>query len=166
MRTVDERTGTGGTPTIPEDLSRHAFFAGLAPETLEILAACATEQTVPAGRYLFREGEGAETFYAVKDGRVTIELHSPVGGGAVLDTAHDGDIVGWSWLIPPYRWMFDARAGDDTAVVAFDARRLRAACDADPGLGYAILRRVAQVMSHRLQSARVRLLDLYGEVHD
>ncbi len=157
---------TPGTRTIEELLRRHAFFSGLAPETIAILASCATETTIEAGRYLVREGQDAETFYAVLDGRVTVELNSPAGGGAVLDTAYDGDIVGWSWLIPPYRWMFDARASEDSAVVVFDASRLRAACEADPGFGYAILRRVANVMSHRLQSARVRLLDLYGEVHD
>lgn len=151
---------------IEQYLPEHPFFASLAPATIGLLAAHATEVELPAGRYLFREGEAAEAFVAVRDGRVTIELHTPAGGGAVLDTAHAGDVVGWSWLIPPYRWMFDARASEATRAVVFDAAALRAACDADPGVGYALTRRVAQVMAHRLQSARVRLLDLYGEVHD
>lgn len=152
--------------TIGQYLPEHHFFAGLAPSTIATLAAHAEEVHLAPGQYLFREGEPADRFYAVRDGRVTVELHTPAGGGAVLDTAHDGDVVGWSWLIPPYRWMFDARAGDATDAVVFDAVALRAACDADPGIGYALTRRIAQVMSHRLQSARVRLLDLYGEVHD
>lgn len=154
------------TEDVAQYLPTHHFFAGLAPSTVEVLAQCATEATANAGEYLFREGEPADHFYAVRSGRIAIELHTPAGGGAVLDTAHEGDVVGWSWLVPPYRWAFDARATEPSAVVVFDAATLRTACDADPGVGYALARRVAQVMSHRLQSARVRLLDMYGEVHD
>jgi CRP-like cAMP-binding protein len=153
-------------PTIEAQLHEHPFFAGLAEPTIALLAGHATEVRFAPGSYLFHEGEPAEEFVAVRDGRVTIELHTPAGGGAVLDTAHAGDVVGWSWLIPPYRWMFDARATEETDAVVFDAAALRAACEADPGVGYALTRRIAQVMAHRLQSARVRLLDLYGEVHD
>ena len=80
----------------------------------------------------------------------------------VLDSAQDGEIVGWSWLIPPNRAKFDARATTDTSVVAFDAACLRGKCEADPGLGYALLQRVTRVMDRRLQSARLRLLDLYA----
>lgn len=152
--------------TIEQYLPEHPFFAGLAPETVALLAQHAENVHLEPGQYLFREGQDADRFFAIRHGRVTVELHTPAGGGAVLDTAHDGDVVGWSWLIAPYRWMFDARAGEDTDAVVFDAAALRQACEADPGIGYALTRRIAQVMSHRLQSARVRLLDLYGEVHD
>jgi CRP-like cAMP-binding protein len=153
-------------PDIEAYLPEHPFFAGLAAPTIALLARHATEVRFEPGEYLFREGEPATQFVAVRQGRITIELHTPAGGGAVLDTAHAGDVVGWSWLIPPYRWMFDARSSEETDAVVFDAEALRAACDADPGVGYALTRRIAQVMAHRLQSARVRLLDLYGEVHD
>lgn len=152
--------------TLEQYLPEHPFFAGLAAPTITLLAALGEEVHLEPGEYLFREGEPADRFYAVRTGRVTIELDTPAGGGVVLDTAHEGDVVGWSWLIPPYRWMFDARASNQTDAVVFDAARLRDACEADPGVGYAITRRVTQVMAHRLQSARVRLLDLYGEVHD
>jgi hypothetical protein len=70
--------------------------------------------------------------------------------------------VGWSWLVAPYRWTFDARATEDTTVIAFDGACLRSKCQTDPALGYDLLQRVVQVMSARLHSARVRLLDLYG----
>ena len=80
----------------------------------------------------------------------------------VVDTAHADDVVGWSWLVPPYRWLFDARATEETSAIAFDGACLRGKCEADPAIGYALLQRVVQVMSARLQSARVRLLDLYG----
>ena len=80
----------------------------------------------------------------------------------MLDTAQDGEIVGWSWLIPPNLAKFDARATTETSAVAFDAACLRGKCEADPRLGYALLHRVTQVMDRRLQSARLRLLDLYA----
>lgn len=148
--------------TIPDDLAEHSFFAGLDRSTVELLAGCAVNVHRHAGEYFFHAGEPADTFYAVRSGRVAIELSSPASGSRVLDTAHEGDVVGWSWLVPPYRWTVDARATAETSAVAFDAICLRAKCDADPATGYALLQRVTQVMLHRLQSARVRLMDVYG----
>ena len=79
--------------------------------------------------------------------------------GLVIDTADAGDVVGWSWLIPPYRWTFDACATEETSAIAFDGQCLRGKCETDPALGYALLQRVVQVLSSRLHSARVRLLE-------
>ena len=81
----------------------------------------------------------------------------------VVDTADAGDVVGWSWLVPPYTWMFDARAVEATGAVAFDGVCLRGKCDEDPHLGYELMKLVTQVMFRRLTAARVRLLDIYGK---
>ena len=147
--------------TIAEYLPEHPFFAGLDPAALELAAGCAVNVHFRPGEYLFREGDPADTFYVLRRGRVSLQMRTPTDD-VVLDTAHDGDVVGWSWLIPPYRWSFDARATDDTAAIAFDGVCLRGKCESDATLGYALLQRVVQVMSARLHSARVRLLDLYG----
>src|SRR5450756_2797700 len=80
-----------------------------------------------------------------------IQVHTPGGGGVVLDTADDGGVVGWSWLVPPYRWMFDARASESTSAVAFDGACLRGKCENDPVVGYALMQRVTQVMFDRLE---------------
>ncbi len=148
--------------TIEQYLPEHPFFVGLDEQALALMAGCAVNTHLRAGEFLFREGERANTFYVIRSGRVTIETRTPTGS-AVIDTARDGDVVGWSWLVPPYRWTFDARASEDTRAIAFDGECLRGKCAADPALGYALLQRVVQVMSLRLQSARVRLLDLYGQ---
>jgi CRP/FNR family transcriptional regulator, cyclic AMP receptor protein len=148
--------------TIDQYLAEHPFFAGLDETFLGEIARCARNLHLRPGEFLLRSGEPAETFYAVRHGRVAIELHAPASGPVVLDSAQDGEIVGWSWLIPPYRSRFDARATTGTTAVAFDGACLRSRCEADPNLGYAVLQRVAQVMDRRLQSARVRLLDMYG----
>ncbi len=142
-------------------LPGHPFFAGLDDAAISVMAGCAVNAHMRPGEFLFHEGQAADTFYVVRSGRVAIQMRLPTEG-VVLDTARDGDIVGWSWLVAPYRWTFDALATEETSVIAFDGACLRGKCDADPGLGYALLQRVVQVMSARLHSARVRLLDLYG----
>lgn len=147
--------------TIAEYLPEHPFFRGLDERWIDLVVGCAATTHVSPGTYLFREGGPADRFFVVRRGRVTIETSTPTGS-IVLDTAHEGDVVGWSWLVAPFRWTFDARATEETSLVAVDGACLRGKCEADPELGYALLQRVVQTMSDRLQSARARLLDLYG----
>lgn len=148
--------------TIAQYLPDHPFFAGLDEPTLALVAGCATNVSLAAGDFLFREGDPAARFFVVRRGRVAIELHDPAVGTVVIDTADAGDVVGWSWLVPPYRSIFDARAAEATGVVAFDGLCLRGKCEDDSHLGYELMQRVTQVMSERLVAAQVRLLDLYG----
>jgi len=89
-------------------------------------------------------------------------VHGPTTGTMTVDTADAGDVVGWSWLVAPYTWLFDARAVEATAAVVFDGGCLRDKCDREPKLGYELMKMVTQVMFSRLVAARVRLLDLYG----
>lgn len=148
--------------SLKELITAHPFFAGLDEPTVNLLEGCAHNVHFRPGEYLFREGEPANEFFVVRRGRVALDVHLPGRGEHVLDTVDEGDVVGWSWLVPPYRWFFDARAVQDVSAVSLDATCLRGKCDEDPALGYALMQRVAQVMYARLQSARVRLLDLYG----
>lgn len=148
--------------TIEQYLPDHPFFEGLDAPTLALVAGCATNISVAAGQYLCREGDPADRFFVVRRGRVAIEVHGPSSGTLVLDTADEGDVVGWSWLVPPYRSTFDARAAEAAGVVAFDGACLRGKCEQDPRLGYELMQRVTQVMNERLVAAQVRLLDLYG----
>jgi CRP/FNR family cyclic AMP-dependent transcriptional regulator len=152
--------------TMHEILVEQPFFQGLDDAAVELIAGCARNLHVEAGAYLFREGEDADVFFVVRRGRVALELHSPAGGTRLLDTVEEGEVLGWSWLVPPHHWFLDARAVDAVSVVSFDARCLRGKCDEDPALGYALLQRVARVMYQRLQAARIRLLDMYGSPRD
>lgn len=147
---------------IAQVLKDHPFTAGLRPEQLAIVAGCARNVGLPAGRYAFREGEPASTFYALRDGAVALELHAPGKGGVVVQTLHAGDVLGWSWLFPPYRWTFDARVVEPVRAVAFDGACLRGKAEADHELGYELMKRVARVFTDRLAATRVQLLDLYG----
>ena len=147
---------------IDQLLDEHPFFVGLGTEALTLIAGCAANRHFRPGEHLFREGEPANTFYVVRRGRVALETHRPAGPAVVVETVEEGEVLGASWLVPPHRWRFDARAVAPTSVVVFDGACLRQHCDEDAVLGYALTLRVAQVLHDRLEANRVRLLDLYG----
>ena len=148
--------------SIADYLAEHPFFAGLDADSIQQLAGCARNEHIKAGEYLFREGGDAERFYVIMDGRIALELFAADSGPHVLESAGEGEVLDWPWLIPPHRWLFDARAVEPTRVISLESGCLREKHDADPRLGYEFAQRVAQVMSYRLMAARVRLLDLYG----
>lgn len=146
-------------------LTAHPFFAGLDEELVRKLEGCAHNIHVRAGDHLFREGEPADRLFVLRKGRVALDVHVPGRGQAVVSTVDEGEVVGWSWFVPPYAWFFDARAVTDVSAVSIDADCLRDKCDSDPALGYALMQQVARVMYQRLQAARLRMLDLYGADH-
>ncbi len=150
--------------TIEQLLAEAKAFNGMAQEHLALIAGCAQNQTFEDGAYLMREGDAADTFYVIRYGRVALETHVPQRGALTIETIDDGDLLGWSWLVPPFRVDFDARAMGNVHTVTFDAACLRGKSDADPVLGYELMRRFIPVIVERLQATRVRLLDIYGKV--
>ena len=148
--------------TIGDLLETHPFFKGLSPNAVGLIAGCASNVHFGEGTRIFGQGEPANLFYVIRHGRVALEVHSPAKGPLIIDTMDEGEVLGWSWLVPPYRYFADARAVTPVSATALDGACLRGKCDADPELGYQLLKRVTTVMYHRLQSTRVRLLDLYG----
>lgn len=138
------------------------LFSGMAAAHVELLAGCGRNVRFAAGQRLLREGRPADRFFLLRRGRVAIQTVVPGRGAVVIETLGPGDVLGWSWLVPPYRWHFDAEALEPVAATAFDGACLRAKCEADPALGYELMRRFAQVIVDRLQHTRLRLLDLYG----
>ena len=147
---------------LDELLREHPLFAGLGPEMGSLLVGCARIVPFATDDYLFHTGEPADSCYLVRNGRVALELITTGGRRIVIDTVDAGGVAGLSWLVPPYRWYLDARAVEPTSAIALDAVCLRAKCDDDPHTGYLLLQRVARAMYERMQSSRVRLLDVYG----
>jgi CRP-like cAMP-binding protein len=147
-------------------LSEHPFFSGLAPDTISFIAGCGSNVTFQAGEYVFREGEPADSFYIIRHGVVQMEIFVPGRGPLAIETIGPGEVLGWSWLFPPYRWSLDARALELVRAVALDGACLRGKCEDDPKLGYELMKRFARVMMERLQAARIQLLDLYGHGGD
>jgi CRP/FNR family transcriptional regulator, cyclic AMP receptor protein len=149
-------------PTVAESVAAHPLFAGLSAEEAAKVAACARNEVYGPGRLLLAEGDDADTLYLIDTGTVSIEIHAPHRGPIPVETVGPGGTVGWSWLFPPFRWQFDARAVDTVGVVAIDGSCLRAMADADDAFGHQLVVRVAAVLLERLQATRIRLLDLYG----
>ena len=152
--------------TLEPLLRGHKFFAGLDSDYLTLLTGCASNVVFAADSFLFREGEPAETFYLIRDGKVALEIAAPGRGALVVQTLGPGDVAGFSWLFDPHRWEFDGRAVERVLAVQMDGACLRGKCDADPRLGYELMQRFAGLMTSRLQATRLQLLDVYGHAHD
>lgn len=141
-------------------------FAGMPAAHLELIASCAVNEVFQDGAYLAREGDPADTFYVIRRGTVALETFVPQRGALLIETVHENDLVGWAWLVPPYRTQFDVRAVGTTHAIAFDGACLRGKCETDPALGYDLLRRFTAVIVERLHATRLRLIDVYGHVVD
>jgi CRP/FNR family transcriptional regulator, cyclic AMP receptor protein len=148
--------------TLERILGEHPFFEDLEPEYLNLLAGCASNVRFQAGAYLFRESEEASHFYLIRQGRVAVEIYAPQRPPIVVQTLEGGDILGWSWLIPPYYWRFDARVVEPARAIALDGKCLRSKCEENHDLGYALLKRFAHIVDQRLQATRMQLLDVYA----
>lgn len=146
-----------------EVLGQHPFFYGMSEDHLRKMAACASAVEFVSGQTIFHEGAPADVCYLILDGDVALELTAPGRGPHVIQTLHAGDILGWSWLFPPFKWSFDAQSLVQTSAIRFDAAELRAAKEADLAFGYDLLKRFAEVMVRRLQAARLQLLDIYAD---
>jgi len=141
----------------------HAFFSTMDPKHLDILVGCASNVRFEPGDFLFREGEEAHSFFFLRSGLVTVELYVPGRGAMQVETVGEGGVIGWSWLIPPYQWHFDARAVEPTRALALDGTCLRSKCDEDHDLGYAILKRFFHLVEQRLEATRVQLIGEFSE---
>jgi len=143
-------------------LREHRFFAGLDEESCGVVCGCARNVRFEAGQYLFRAGESADQFYLLRHGRVALEVADPGRGAVTFQTVGEGEVVGVSWLIPPYRWTYDAKAVELVRAIAMDASCLRRKCEADHDLGYEMMKRFVPVLVDRLQTTRLQILDVYG----
>ena len=139
-------------------LAAHPFLHGVSPDHLAMLARAASDVTVPAGHRFFADGGHAACFWLIQSGHVTVDVDVPGQGPVPIDTIGIGQLVGWSWLFPPFIWAFGAVAASPVETFEFDARTVRAWCASDPALGYEVTRRVAEVLTKRLKSTRSRLI--------
>lgn len=143
-------------------LEEHPFLKGMSEAQIALLAGCASNVVFKPGQFIFREGESADAFYFIRQGKVQVETHIPHKGVLIIRTRTEGEILGWSWLVPPYRWHFDARAVDLTRAIALDGKCLRQKCEEDHDLGYEIMKRFSMVIAERLEATRLQLMDIYG----
>ena len=148
--------------TLEPILREHPFFQGMEERYIQLIAGCSMNVRFEPGHVVFREGDPADQFYLLREGLVSVQLVVPHRGLTTMATISAGEVLGWSWLFPPYRWHFDARTQQLTHALAFDGKCLRAKCDEDHDLGYDIYKRFMRVVTERLEATRLQLLDMYG----
>lgn len=149
------------TPTLTDLFASHAFLRGLCERHRLLLASGARPFRAAPGDFLAREGETAKAFYLIQAGHVSISVHGSARGPVPIQTVGPGEVVGWSWLVPPHRWQFDCQARDPVEGIVIDGAWLRDQCEQDHELGFQLLRQLVSVIGGRLAATRVQMLDLY-----
>ena len=145
---------------LQQHLKQHVFFSQLDADYhyLDFFLDCAESLTLDDNHVLFRYGNTADEFYLLINGRVTVEVASLEGPPLELQDLGPDTILGWSWLIPPYRWHFQARTIEPTEVIRFDGKAIRERCETDPRFGYELLKQFSGLMSERLGIARQKMM--------
>ena len=148
--------------TIEDYLSTHAFFSGMEGSFVKFLSNSATELRIKEGEVLFQQGKRADKFYLLRNGRISVQVPALMGPVLEIQALDKDQILGWSWLIPPYRWNFLARALEDSDLLEFDGSAILARCEEDPNFGYELFKRFASLMSKRLDAARQKMMDQWN----
>jgi len=145
--------------TLEDSIGQHPFLKGMSAEHLKILAESAMRAEFKAGEVVFREGDPANRFYLIEAGKVELESRKQDRPPVPIQSIGPGDVLGWSWLFPPYYWNFEAQAAEPTTAIFFYGTRLREKCEEDRVFGYELMKRMSGAMLHRLQATRKQLLD-------
>lgn len=140
-------------------LGAQPFLRGMSAGQLAQLARHCRHVTVPVGQRLFEEGSTADKFWIIDAGQVALDAMVPGRSRVTVETLGRKDVIGLSWLLPPYQWRFGAITTQPMQAYEFDARAVRAACEADPALGFELSRRFSAIVLRRLQATRNRLLE-------
>lgn len=143
-------------------LTQHPFLRGMTEEHIALLNQVTRYIAVPARHRLFDEGGTADRFWLIEAGQVALDLHVPGHGPVIIETLGRGDVIGWSWLFPPFEWLLGGVTMQATQAFELDGRAVRAMCEADSALGHELTRRMIAVVVRRLQATRIRLLNVYG----
>jgi CRP-like cAMP-binding protein len=162
---MDTQTNTNTkieTEPLAARVTLHPFLAGMNRAQLAALTDCAMTTHFKKGQTILREGEFANRFYLIESGKVALESGADSGEPVAIETIGSGDLLGWSWMFPPYTWQFTAQSIEPTTAIFFYGTILREHCENDHSLGYQLLKRMSAVMVKRLQAARRQMLVLHA----
>ena len=146
------------------NLASYPFFQGMKKEHLDLLSRQISQDTFKANEYVFEAKQKASNLFLILKGKVSIEAISPEGRSFSIQVLNQGDILGWSWLVPPYEWRFSARAVENTELLIIDGEFIRKKSEKDHDLGYEIFKRLAPIFVQRLEATRQQLLEMYHAV--
>lgn len=144
-------------------LQRQKYLENLNPEFIRFIVGCASNVRFKTNDYIFHEGEEAKHFYIIRKGLVVIQMPLIAGKTPTIQSLGENDILGWSWLFPPYHWHFSAFVKKDTRAIALDGECLRNKCEQNHELGFELMKRFSHIVNQRLQSAREQILDIYTQ---
>ena len=144
----------------------HDFFKNLPNDFIEELIQIAHLKSYKAGEYIFKEGGKAEHFFIILSGQINLELHAPSQKPIIVQSLKGEEILGWSWMYPPYEWTYDAHAVRDGQMFMIEGKALSELCEKNPECGYRLMHKFSEMMIQRLKSARIQLLDLFGDRKD
>ncbi|MDD5194448.1 MAG: cyclic nucleotide-binding domain-containing protein [Candidatus Omnitrophica bacterium] len=147
--------------TLRPILAAHPFFKDLKEEYLDFIVGCALNVRFKEGETILKENDPADKFFLIREGKAAIDINAGSSRLITIQTIHEGDILGWSWLIPPHRNRFDARAVTDIRAIALDGKCLRKKCEDNHDLGYELLKRLTVVFTERLEVTRKQLINIY-----
>ena len=145
--------------SIAEYLTTHEFFSELSEDTIRFLCESVSTLEIKKGQVLFQLRERADKFYIVHNGRISVQIPAIMGPTLEVQTLSADRILGWSWLIPPYQWRFQAKAEEDSTLLEFDGTAILARCEQEPKVGYELLKKFASLMAERLEASRQKLMD-------
>jgi len=150
--------------SITEYLSAHEFFSGFSNDDLKFLCEYSSTREIKKGQILFLQGENADRFYVVRNGRISLQMPAIMGPALEIQTVDEDQVLGWSWLISPYQWNFQTKAEDDSELLQFDGAAILARCEQDPKLGFELVKKFAALMSVGLNAARLKMMDEWNPV--
>ena len=142
------------------------FGTRLPADALARLEAQASVASFDAGAEILREGDPTRYLAVVLRGRVALRLRVPERGTTTILTVEEGDIVGWTAVVPPHRATSTVVALVPTQLLLLDGERLRAELDGDPVLASAVYRSLLEALANRLSGTRMQLLDLFSQHGD
>ncbi len=145
--------------SITEYLSKHEFFSELSEDVMDPLCEYASTLEIKKGDVLFQLGGRADKFYIILNGRISVQIPALMGPTLEIQTLRADQVLGWSWLISPYQWHFQARAEEDSTLLEFNGSKILTRCEQDPKFGYELLKRFAALMSDRLDASRQKMMD-------
>ena len=143
-------------------ISEHPFCKDLESPYVDLLVGCSGSIRVPEGLHLFRAGSEANQFYLIREGKILLEIPSAQSPSPKPETVEAGEVLGWSWLVPPYRWCFGARAIEPVSAISMSGKCIRAKCEKNSDLGYVLLKKTVEMLGRHSEATRIRLFDLYS----
>ncbi len=149
--------------TLEPYLREHPFIEGMREDFVQTLVGCASNAKYDEGEFVFRAGQEADKFIFIRSGTLALDVPAGNRGSVTIQTLSDGEVLGWSWLMPPYHWQIDARAVTLLRCIQIDGKCLRTKCDNDPALGYEIMKRLGDVIQKHLRATRLQLVDMYAK---